>query len=146
MKASRYIVIVGCGRVGALLADTLSHEGHLVVVVDRSEAAFARLSPGFSGFRVEGDATQLAVLREARLSGAHGCIVTTHHDNVNLMVAQVARKIFSVPHVLARVFDPRREQVYSRLGIRTICPTTAASHMFLQELADATAVARGGAS
>lgn len=146
MKDSRYLVIVGCGRVGALLANALSRGGHLVVVVDRNEGAFARLSPDFSGFRIEGDATQLSVLREARLSSADTCIVTTHEDNVNLLVAQVAQKIFAVPHVLARVFDPRREQVYSRLGIRTICPTTVAIDMFLQAMPGTGASRRGGAS
>jgi trk system potassium uptake protein TrkA len=137
MRDSQYVVIVGCGRVGSLLANSLSRDGHLVVVIDRKESTFERLSPDFSGFRIEGDATQLSVLREARLSGAATCIVTTHEDNVNLMVAQVAQKVFSVPNVLARVFDPRREQVYSRLGVRTICPTTAAIEMFLQALAGA---------
>lgn len=146
MRDSRYVVIVGCGRVGALLADSLSRDGHMVVVIDRDESTFARLSPEYSGFRIEGDATQLAVLREARLATADACIVTTHEDNVNLMVAQVARNVFEVPRVLARVFDPQREQVYARLGIPTVCPTSAAVAMFLRAMAGGESAGAGGGS
>jgi trk system potassium uptake protein TrkA len=142
MKNSLYIVIVGCGRLGAQLADQLSHVGHSVVVIDWDESTFNDLSPDFSGFRVEGDATQIAVLKEAKLKNADVFFATTHHDNVNLMVAQVARKIFNVPHVLARVFDPRREQIYNQLGIETICPTSAAAEMFLMAVASSRAVRR----
>jgi trk system potassium uptake protein TrkA len=87
-----------------------------------------------------GDATQLAVLKEAKLKDADVFFATTHEDNVNLMVAQVARKLFNVGHVLARVFDPRREQVYNQLGIETICPTSVAAKMFLLAVAGGRAV------
>ena len=135
MKDSLFIVIVGCGRLGSHLANQLSHVGHSVVVIDRDGATFDDLSPDFSGFRVEGDATQMAVLKEAKLKDADVFFATTHEDNVNLMVAQVALKVFNVPHVLARVFDPRREQVYAQLGIETICPTSVAAEMFLIDVA-----------
>jgi len=75
------------------------------------------------------------VLKEAKLKKADVFFATTHEDNVNLMVAQVARKLFNVPHVLARVFDPRRQQVFDRLGIETICPTSVAAEMFLLAVA-----------
>lgn len=136
MKNSLYIVIVGCGRLGAHLANQLSRDGNSVVVIDRDETTFNHLSSGFSGFRIGGDATQMAVLKEAKLNKADIFIATTHEDNVNLMVAQVARKIFSVPHVLARVFDPKREEVYAHLGIDTICPTSVAADMFLRAIAN----------
>lgn len=135
MKDSLYIVIVGCGRLGSHLASQLSRAGHSVVVIDADEDTFNELSPAFSGFRVVGDATQMAVLKEAKLKQADVFFATTHADNVNLMVAQVARKLFNVPHVLARVFDPRREQVYDQLGIETICPTSVAAEMFLMAVA-----------
>jgi trk/ktr system potassium uptake protein len=136
MKNSRYIVIVGCGRLGAHLASRLSRNGHSVVVIDRNEATFDDLSPDFSGFRLGGDATQMAVLQASKLNQADVLIATTHEDNVNLMVAQVAREVFGVPHVLARVFDPRREEIYAQLGIRTICPTSVAAQMFLQAVTE----------
>lgn len=136
MKNNRYIVIVGCGRVGSLLANELSRSGNSVVVIDREEAVFDNLSADFSGFRINGDATHTAVLKEAKLKNADILIATTHDDNVNLMVAQVARKIFNVPHVQARVFDPKREEVYAQLGIDTICPTSVAADLFLKAVAD----------
>jgi trk system potassium uptake protein TrkA len=139
MKNNRYIVIVGCGRLGSHLANQLSREGHSVVVIDTDEATFNDLSPDFSGFRVEGDAAHMAVLKEAKLKKADVLIATTHEDNVNLMVAQVARKVFGVPNVLARVFDPKREEVYARLGIETICPTSVAAEIFLRAVANGTA-------
>jgi trk system potassium uptake protein TrkA len=144
MKNNLYIVIVGCGRLGSHLANRLSHVGHSVVVIDTDEATFNDLSPDFSGFRVQGDATQIAVLKEAKLKKADVFFAVTHEDNVNLMVAQVARKVCDVPQVLARVFDPRREQVFAQLGIETICPTSVAAEMFLLTVASGRA-ARGDA-
>ena len=132
MKPNRYIVVVGCGRVGSQLANQLSRDGNSVVVIDRDETKFNDLSPDFSGFRIEGDATHMTVLKEAKLKKADVLIATTHEDNVNLMVAQTAQKIFNVPQVLARVFDPKREKVYAQLGIDTICPTSVAAEMFLR--------------
>jgi trk system potassium uptake protein TrkA len=132
MKNNRYIVIVGCGRLGSHLANRLSRDGHSVVVIDRDEATFGNLSSDFSGFRVEGDAARLSVLKESKLKHADVLIATTREDNVNLMVAQIARTIFNVPQVLARVFDPKRQQVYTQLEIETICPTSMAAEMFLR--------------
>jgi len=142
MKNSLYIVIVGCGRLGSHLANQLSRAGHSVVVIDLNEDTFGDLSPDFSGFRVVGDATRIAVLKEAKVKQADIFFATTHEDNVNLMVAQVALKLFNVKHVLARVFDPRREEVYSQLGIETICPTLVAAEIFLMAVASSRA-ARG---
>lgn len=141
MRNSLYIVIVGCGRLGSHLANQLSRVGHSIVVIDSNEETFNDLSPDFSGFRIVGDATQIAVLKQAKLKRADVFFATTHGDNVNLMVAQVARKVFNVPHVLARVFDPRREQVYDQLGIETICPTAVAAEMFLMAVASHRAAA-----
>ena len=137
MKNSRFILIVGCGRLGSQLANQLSRDGNSVVVIDKDEATFCKLSPDFSGFRVNGDATRMVVLKEAKLRKADVLIATTHEDNVNLMVAQVARKIFQVPHVLARVFDPKREEFYAQLDIDTVCPASLGADLFLR------AVARG---
>lgn len=131
MGASRYIVIVGCGRLGSLLANRLSRAGHDVVVIDREESSFEALTSDFSGFQLAGDATQRSVLEAAKLADADVLIATSHEDNANLMVAQVASRLFGVPKVLARVFDPKRQDVYTHLGIETICPTTVAADLFL---------------
>jgi trk system potassium uptake protein TrkA len=134
MSSPLFVVIVGCGRLGSNLANRLSNDGHGVVVIDCDESAFVKLSPEYSGFRVDGDATQLAVLRQAKVDKADVVIAATHDDNVNLMVAQVARSAFSVARVIARVSDPKREEVYRRLGIQTVCPTSVAAHLFLDAL------------
>jgi trk system potassium uptake protein TrkA len=144
MKNNRYIIIVGCGRLGSYLANRLSHDGNSVVVIDKDETTFNNLSHDFSGFRIGGDTTQLAVLNEAKLKNADILIATTHDDNVNLMVAQIARNIFKVPQVLARVFDSRREKVYAQLGIETICPTSVAAGMFLDAVSNGATGRTGG--
>lgn len=136
MGASRYVVIVGCGRLGSLLANRLSRAGHDVVVIDREESSFEALTADFSGFHLAGDATQRSVLEAAKLADADVLIATSHEDNANLMVAQVASRLFGVPKVLARVYDPKRQEVYARLGIDTICPTTVAADLFLAAVDD----------
>jgi len=133
--SDRFIVIVGCGRLGAYLANRLSRDGNGVVVIDAEEQAFAALSPEYSGFRVEGDATELAVLREAKADKADVVVAATRDDNVNLMVAQVAKVEFGVARVLARVFEPRREAVCRKLGVETICPTAMSAELFLKAIA-----------
>ncbi len=128
---SLYVVIVGCGRLGSILANQLSREGHRVVVVDKSEAAFSKLAAeAFSGFRVEGDASQPEVLRRAKTERADLVIAATSEDNLNLMVSLVARKVLGVEHVMARVFDPRREGIYREFGLETVCPTSIAVAAF----------------
>ena len=135
MTNDHYVVIVGCGRVGSLLANKLSGAGNSLVVIDLDESTFDDLSAEFSGFKLAGDATHVSLLREAKLQKADTLIATTHDDNVNLMVAQVAKNIFKTPLVMARVYDPKREQVYQRLGIKTICPTSVAASLFMEVLA-----------
>jgi trk system potassium uptake protein TrkA len=134
MVSYRYVVIVGCGRLGSILANRLSRQGSSVVVVDRDVAAFQNLSTEFSGFQVTGDAAELAVLRQAKIEEADCLLAVTRHDNVNLMVAQVARTIFGVSKVIARVFDPSREAVYRRFEIETICPTLLSAEAFVAAL------------
>ncbi len=136
MVARQYVIVVGCGRLGSLLANRLSSLGNSVVVIDRDEAAFEYLSTEFSGFQVTGDAAELAVLRQARIDRASSVAAVTSFDNVNLMVAQVAQAVFGVPQVLARVNDPSREAVYREFGIETICPTSLSAAAFLGALRD----------
>lgn len=128
------IVIVGCGRLGSMLANRLSRQGRNVVVVDSDRDAFENLTTEFSGFTVTGDAAEMDVLRRAHLDRAGCVLAATRHDNVNLMVAQVARVVFGVPRVIARVFDPQRGSVYREFGIDTICPTSLTADAFLDAL------------
>jgi trk system potassium uptake protein TrkA len=131
-----FIIVVGCGRLGAYLANKLSNEGASVVAVDSDEKAFEALTGEYSGFRVEGDATEFAVLKQARMDQADIVIGATHDDNVNLMVAQIAQNVFRVPKVIVRVFEPRRVELCSALGIECVCPTSLASGLVLRSLED----------
>ncbi len=135
--ASQYIIVVGCGRLGAYLANQLSQEGHSVVVIDVNHAAFRNLSLGFSGFRIEGDGTELGVLAQAKVEKADLVLATTRRDNVNLMVAQLAKKVLGVRRVIARVFDPQREESYRGLGVETVCSTVVAGKAVLARLSEA---------
>ena len=135
-KKSQYIVIVGCGRLGSLLASQLSSQGHSVVVIDQQEKTFNNLSSEFSGFNVVGDAAELATLRQAKADKADCLLAVTSEDNINLMVAQIARTVFEIPTVLARVFDPAREAIYQELEIDTISPTQLSADLFLQRLGE----------
>ena len=134
MVQSKHIVIVGCGRLGGALANRLSKSGHRVVVVDQREIAFDKLSTDFSGFKLIGDAVELHILKQAKIEQADYLFATTTSDNTNLMVAQVARTIFNVPQVVARVFDPRREEIYRDFGVETISPTKLSTEAFLRVL------------
>jgi trk system potassium uptake protein TrkA len=119
---SEYFIIVGCGRLGANLANTLSEEGGNVLIIDINKEAFRKLSPSFGGLSVAGDGTDFDVLQEAQIDKANVLVVVTNNDNVNVMIAQIAREIFKVNRVIARLYDPERECVYREFGIDTICP------------------------
>jgi trk system potassium uptake protein TrkA len=127
-----YIIIIGCGRLGSFLANKLSNEGHSIVVIDINVSSFDALAPDqFSGFRVEGDATELATLKHAKLDKADVVIGATHDENVNIMAAQIAKSTFNVPKVLVRILDPSKESFCYAIGIECICPTTIAAEKIL---------------
>lgn len=128
------IVVVGCGRLGALLANHLSNEGHSVIIVDKHDITLNQLSAEFSGFRVVGDATEMGTLQQAKVHQADCLLAVTDQDNINLMVAQVARTMFDVPVVIARVYDPGREAIYKEFGIATISPTQLSAQALLEIL------------
>lgn len=134
MPKFEYIVIVGCGRLGSLLALALSRQGNSVVIIDQDESTFELLSFDFTGFQITGDAAELDVLRQAKINKADCLLAVTGNDNLNLMVAQIAKVLFTVSTVLVRVFDPQREELYRDLGLVTISPTKLATEVFLQTL------------
>lgn len=112
-----YIVIVGCGRVGAELAKLLSNDGHDVVIVDRDPLAFNRLGGTFNGVTLVGNGFDPDILKEAGIEKGDVFCALTNGDNTNLIAAQVAKKIFAIPKVIARVYDPERAQIYQSLGL-----------------------------
>ena len=117
-----YTIVIGCGRLGANLANTLSDEGGNVLIIDKSKDAFRKLSPSFGGLSITGDALDLDVLQEAQINKASVVVAVTNSDNANIMVAQIARELFQIKRVIARLYDPERECVYREFGIDTICP------------------------
>jgi trk system potassium uptake protein TrkA len=118
------VVIVGCGRVGAHLAESLDAAGNQVIVVDRSTAAFGRLAGSFGGSAVRGDGTDEDVLRRAGAEDADVFLALTEGDNRNVVAAQVAREVLGARQAVAKVNDPVRAAAYAELGVATICRTT----------------------
>ena len=121
-KNDGYTIIVGCGRLGANLANTLSDGGGEIVVIDKDPASFRKLSASFGGITTTGDATEMVVLTNAEIGKATAVISVTNNDNTNIMVAQLAKEMFNIGQVIARLYDPERECVYRELDIDTICP------------------------
>lgn len=114
------VVVMGCGRVGASLADALCRIGHEVAVIDRDPTAFNRLSPEFTGERVQGMGFDREVLLRAGIERADAFAAVSSGDNSNIISARVAREMFGVQRVVARIYDAKRAAVYERLGIPTV--------------------------
>ena len=118
-----HIIIAGCGRVGSELARLLSNEGHDVIIIDKNKASFDRLRGGFNGVTLVGSGFDVELLKQAGIEKADAFCAVTNGDNTNLISAQVAKKIFNVPKVIARVYDPQRAHIYTALGMDVISGT-----------------------
>lgn len=118
------VLIVGCGRVGATLAGILDAEGETVTVVDRDRTAFEHLPATYKGATFLGNGVDLDVLRQVGVDTADAVLTLTDGDNRNLMAAQIAKEIFGVRRVLAKVNDPIRAEIYRSKGITTFSRTT----------------------
>jgi trk system potassium uptake protein TrkA len=114
---------MGCGRVGILLTQELSKAGHEITVIDKNAAAFARLPPGFSARTIVGLGFDREVLEDAGIKEADGFIAVSSGDNSNIVSARVALEHYHVPKVIARIYDPRRAEIYERLNIPTVATT-----------------------
>lgn len=128
------VVILGCGRVGALLATQLDNAGHAVTIIDSSNESFQRLDPEFKGEKVTGNGVDEEVLRRAHVEDADAFIAVTNGDNRNIMASQMAKKLFSVNKVLCRIYDPLRETTYRELGLETFCPTLVGANMLFNAI------------
>jgi len=129
-----HIVIMGCGRVGSTLAHILEDRGSTVAVVDRDPEAFRRLRPAFKGERVTGMGFDREVLSRAGIERADGFAAVSSGDNSNIIAARVARETFNVRQVAARIYDPRRAEVYERLGIPTVATVRWTADQMLRKL------------
>jgi trk/ktr system potassium uptake protein len=128
------VVVVGCGRVGAAVAVSLARGNHAVAVVDVNPEAFERLGPLFPGERVAGGGIDRDVLLRAGIEHADALAALTADDNTNIIAARIAQNIFRVPKVIARVYDPRRAEIYQRLGLVTVSSTIWSVHRVSQLL------------
>jgi trk system potassium uptake protein TrkA len=128
------VVVVGCGRVGSQLATMLSVEGHNVTVIDKRDEAFKRLGSTFNGVTIKGLGFDEEVLEEAGIREADVFAAVTDLDNTNLMAAEVARKLFGVKHVVARLYNTQRERTYQQLDLDYVCGTTLVAQNLLEKI------------
>jgi trk system potassium uptake protein TrkA len=121
-----YVVILGCGRVGARLASMLDRDGHTVCVIDKTLTAFDRLPADYGGQVVLGEGVDTDILRQAGIEQAAAFCTLSNDDNINIMASQVATSVYHVPRVITRIYDPARQDTYTVLGLESICPTRIA--------------------
>jgi trk system potassium uptake protein TrkA len=129
-----HIVILGCGRVGSLLAHRLDDLGHSVAVVDQDPGAFRKLSSDFSGQTVTGVGFDRETLESAGIERASAFAAVSSGDNSNILAARVARETYGVEQVVARIYDPRRAEVYQRLGIPTVATVSWSTGQILRNI------------
>src|SRR5689334_15308056 len=125
---------MGCGRVGSTIAHILEDQGHSVAVIDRDAEAFRKLRSGFKGSKITGIGFDRDVLAEAGIEHADAFAAVSSGDNSNVIAARVARESFSVERVVARIYDPRRAEVYQRLGIPTVATVRWTADQMLRRL------------
>jgi trk system potassium uptake protein TrkA len=123
------IIIMGCGRVGALLARTLDADGHDVTILDNDPYSFRRLEfsmslPAFRGKALQGNGINDSVLRKAGIEEADAFFALTQGDNRNIMACQIAKHIYNVQRTICRIYDPGRRELFNTLGLETVSPTT----------------------
>jgi trk/ktr system potassium uptake protein len=133
-QSAVHVVIMGCGRVGSTLARNLEKRQHTVSVIDANPDAFRRLGPNYAGDRITGYGFDQSVLKAANIERAGGFAAVSSGDNSNIISARVAREMFGVDNVVARIYDPRRAEVYQRLGIPTVATVRWTADQILRRL------------
>jgi trk system potassium uptake protein TrkA len=136
-----HVVIMGCGRVGSTLADSLEDLGHSVAIIDVDAHAFRRLPPSFRGRKIHGVGLHRSVLEESGIRQAGAFAAVSSGDNSNIIAARVARETFGVENVVARIYDIRRAEIYQRLGIPTVATVKWTADQMLRRLLQAGAQA-----
>lgn len=129
-----HFVIMGCGRVGVTLAHTLDDAGHTVAIIDQDDRAFRRLRRGFAGQKVSGVGFDRETLERADIANAYAFAAVSSGDNSNILATRVARENYHVPHVVARIYDPGRAEIYQRLGIPTVAAVRWSADQVLRRI------------
>ncbi len=114
------VIVMGCGRIGSQVSELLTKDGHEVTVIDHDANASVRLGPDFKGRIVKGIGFDRNILLQAGIEQADSFVSASQSDNANIVAARVARNVFHVPRVVARLYDPRRAEIYQRLGLTTV--------------------------
>ncbi len=125
---------MGCGRVGARLAQMLTSAGHEVTILDIKSSAFNRLGSDFTGTTMLGNGIDQELLRRAGIERADAFVAATQGDNRNIMSSQIAQHVFGVKRVVTRIYDPLRSDTFAALGLRAISPTIIGANSFYEEL------------
>ncbi|MGY1814864.1 potassium channel family protein [Blastococcus sp. SYSU D00820] len=129
-----HVVVMGCGRVGSAIARRLEEVGHSVAVIDQDPEAFRRLGPDFAGRQVTGLGFDRQTLLDAGIDSAGAFAAVSSGDNSNIISARVARETFGVQHVVARIYDSKRAEVYERMGIPSVATVPWTVNRLLREL------------
>ena len=130
-----HVVVMGCGRVGTLIAQRLEEAGHTVAIIDQNREAFRRLGPNFQGITLTGVGFDRDILIQAGIERADAFAAVSNGDNSNILAARVARENFGVANVVARIYDPGRAEIYQRLGIPTVATVIWTADQILRRLA-----------
>jgi trk system potassium uptake protein len=130
-------IIMGYGRIGSQVGKLLTEQQHDVTIIDHDADADGRLGPNFKGRIIRGPGFDHSILVQAGIEEAEAFVAASHSDNANIVAARIARNIFHVPRVVARLFDPIRAEIYQRLGLTTISPNNWGAERILQVLTHA---------
>jgi trk system potassium uptake protein TrkA len=128
------VIVMGCGRIGSQVSKLLDEQGHQVTVIDHDQNAEGRLPDAFNGRMISGLGFDRNILIDAGIEQADAFVAASRSDNANIVAARIARNIFHVPRVVARLYDPRRAEIYERLGLTTISSTTWGAERIYQVL------------
>lgn len=121
-KRNNYVIIAGCSRFGVNIATMLSLKGKDVVIIDIKEQSFRKIPKSYSGYKIQGDATDIEVLKDGGIEKASMIVAATNDDNTNIMIALIANEIFKIESIVSRLYDTEKEIVYNDLNIKIIRP------------------------
>ena len=128
------VIVMGCGRIGSQVSQLLSDQGHEVTIIDHDSNSEGRLGSNFKGSIIKGLGFDRTILIQAGIEQTEAFVAASQSDNANIVAARIARNIFHVPRVVARLYDPRRAEIYQRLGLTTISSTNWGAERIFQVL------------
>ena len=117
------VLVIGCGKLGSRLANSLSRYGHTVSIVDRNPDTFKALDSDFDGVTVVGMPMDIEVMKGAGIEGCDAVVAVTEDDNLNITISQIVKEFFGINNIVTRVIDPSREKIFNEFGLKTICET-----------------------